>query len=148
MDEHKYEDIINLPHYKSKKHPKMSNFDRAAQFSPFAALTGHSETITETARFTESKKHLTDEQKDDISEKLKYIEEILDLCASIIITYYVPDEKKNGGAYICKVCSIKRINEVERTVLLNDGTSIFIDDIAAIDGDVFDNLSDGFRYEL
>ncbi len=142
MDEHKYDDIIDLPHYKSKKRPKMSNYDRAAQFSPFAALTGHSETITETARLTESRKYLTDEQKDDISEKLRYIGEVLDFCASIIITYYVPDEKKNGGEYICKVCSIKRINEADRTVSLNDGTSVFIDDIVAIDGTVFDNLFD------
>ena len=83
MDCDKYSDIINLPHYVSEKHPKMSNYDRAAQFSPFAALTGHGEAISETSRITEEKRDLCEEEKIIISEKLRYICEI-NIYASIL----------------------------------------------------------------
>lgn len=135
MDNHKYDDIIDLPHYQSKTRPKMSNYDRAAQFSPFAALTGHSAAIAETARLTERKRNLTDEEKNIISEKLHYIAEVCRFDTEIVFTYFVPDRSKQGGEYVTKVCRIEAVDEIERCVRLSSGERVGIDNIMAIEGE-------------
>lgn len=98
----KYNDIINLPHHVSSDRRQMSMIDRAAQFSPFAALTGHSEAIDEVARFTENAPYLDENTKDILNEKLQLIADSLINEPIVSITYFKPDSKKSGGAYIIK----------------------------------------------
>ena len=95
-----YSDIINLPHHQSKTRPHMTNYNRAAQFAPFAALTGHSEAIDETARLTDSKIELDEYEKEIIDRKLRIITENISTMPEITVCYFVPDEKKAGGAYV------------------------------------------------
>ena len=97
---HKYDDIINLPHHVSKKHPQMSLHDRAAQFSPFAALTGHKAAINETARLTDEKQILSEDVIAKLNEQLNLIKENIGTNPIVTITYFVPDDRKSGGAYI------------------------------------------------
>ena len=93
---HRYDDIINLPHHQSVKHPHMSMTERAAQFSPFAALTGYEAVIAETGRLTGERVELTDERKEEIDRTLN---ELLDLGRPAVITYFEPDDRKDGGQY-------------------------------------------------
>lgn len=138
----KYDDIIHLPHHISKKHPQMAITDRAAQFSPFAALTGHGAAITETARLTDEKIELDESTKIALSDRLQIILDRLMESPEIEITYFQPDTKKDGSAYITAVNTVKKIDEHERVVLMTDGTAIPIDEIIGIDGKVFDALWD------
>ena len=102
---HKYDDIINLPHPTSKKHPRMSLYARAAQFSPFAALTGHEAAIKETVRQTDAKQVLSEEVIAELNKRLYLIAETIGTQQMVEITYFVPDTKKDGGAYItCSGC--------------------------------------------
>lgn len=96
---HKYDDIINLPHYTSSKRPRMAMIDRAAQFSPFAALTGYDAAVKETARLTEDRVELDEYQKSALNDRLQIVQERLSDTPVISITYFVPDERKSGGAY-------------------------------------------------
>ena len=109
----KYEDIINLPHPVSKKHPRMSLYDRAAQFSPFAALTGHNAAIIETARLTEKKIRQSEDAISILNEKLHIITE--NLGAEVTITYFLPDDRKEGGAYVRHTGAVK--NGVRNCIL-------------------------------
>ena len=130
QDNHRYDDIINLPNPTSKKHPRMSLYDRAAQFSPFAALTGHEAAIKETARQTDEKLMLSDE----------VIAETIGTQQRVRITYFVPDKKKAGGAYItCSGC-VKKFDEYEHTVIMEDKTVIPIEQISDIDGEMFGDM--------
>lgn len=140
IDNYKYDDIINLPHHISKKHPRMSSHDRAAQFSPFAALTGHSESIAETARITDKKIELCDEEKSIISEKLRYISQMKDEMPVVRLEYFVPDERKDGGAYHIRECKVKKIDDFNKCVVLDDGKYILIENIVNLDGDIFNSL--------
>lgn len=130
--EHLYDDIINLPHHVSKSHPRMSIHDRAAQFSPFAALTGYDGAIKETARLTNKRMELDETWKNVLDEKLRIIHEQLSSQPEIEITYFQPDEKKNGGAYISAAGIVKKIDRYERTVIMQDGTRIPIEKIIEI----------------
>lgn len=137
---HKYDDIINLPHPTSKKHPRMSLYARTAQFSPFAALTGHEAAIKETARRTDEKLMLSDEVIAEINVKLNLIAETIGTQQRIRITYFVPDNKKAGGAYIsCSGC-VKKIDEYEHTVVMEDKTVIPIEQISDIEGEMFGDM--------
>lgn len=136
----KYEDIINLPRHVSKTRPRMSAIDRAAQFSPFAALTGYDTAVKETARLTDKRVELDEYMKDSLSHKLQIIEERLEEHPEITITYFQPDSKKSGGAYITAISAVKKIDQYE-TVLMNDGTMIPIDEIISIDGQMFENMA-------
>lgn len=127
-----YEDIINLPHHTSKSRPHMSVYDRAAQFSPFAALTGYDAAITETARLTDKRVELDEYSKADLNERLNLIQDHLDEQPEVSITYFQPDKKKTGGAYITATGHVKKIDEYERTVVMQDATKIPIDEIIAI----------------
>ena len=134
----KYDDLINLPHHQSKRRPHMSLYDRAAQFSPFAALTGYDDVVKETARLTDKKTELSEETKSELSAKLTLLQEKIKDDPSVLITYFVPDKKKSGGTYRTLAGIVKRIDEIERFVVMKDGTKIPIDDISAIAGDLWD----------
>ena len=106
---HKYDDIIHLPHHVSTKHPQMALSDRAAQFSPFAALTGHEDSIRETARRTEAFLELDEDKKEQLDEKMHVLQEYFSEKPEIMVTYFVPDEKKAGGAYVTHRGRIRKI---------------------------------------
>lgn len=135
-----YDDIMNLPHHVSATRPHMSAIDRAAQFSPFAALTGYGDAIKETARLTGEKVELDEYMKDVLSVRLQIIADQLKEHPEIAITYFQPDEKKNGGAYVTVIGSVKKIDEYERVVVMIDGTRVPIDEIASIDGEIFETM--------
>ena len=127
----KYDDIINLPHHRSKTRPHMSNHDRAAQFAPFAALTGYEDAVSETARLTDKKIELDEDSKQMINEKLIYIQENIDKKPAASITYFIPDKKKTGGKYVKLTGCVNKINDFEKTILLSE-TQIAFDDILDI----------------
>lgn len=135
-----YDDIINLPHHVSVTRPHMTVIDRAAQFSPFAALTGYAAAIKETARLTDDRVELDEYIKGALSEKLQLLAERIKEYPEIIITYFQPDVKKNGGSYVTANSTAKKIDEYKRMVVMSDGTAIPIDDIISIDGQIFETI--------
>ena len=137
---HKYDDIINLPHHVSKKHSQMSLHDRAAQFSPFAALTGHKAAINETARLTDEKQILSEDVIAKLNEQLNLIKENISTNPIVTITYFVPDDRKSGGAYISNTGVVKKINEYNHTVVLTDKTVIPIEQISEMQSDIFSEI--------
>ena len=138
-----YDDILLLPHHVSEKHPPMSRLDRAAQFSPFAALTGYEAAVKETARLTDRRIELDESEKGAIDQRLTLVQERLPVPTEVTITYFVPDKKKTGGAYVSVSGIVKTIDNLERMVILRDGTSIPIDDILHINGKLFDGIEAG-----
>lgn len=136
----KYDDIIHLPHHVSKTHPHMAAIDRAAQFSPFAALTGHSAAVKETARLTDARVELDENMKHVLSNRLQIIADQLDEQPEIEVIYFQPDTRKNGGAYVAAAGTVKKIDEHERVVFMTDGTVIPIDEIVSIDGKIFETV--------
>lgn len=135
-----YDDIINLPHHQSATHPHMSAYDRAAQFSPFAALTGYEDAVAETARLTDKNVELDEYGKADLNERLNMIQETFGEQPEVSITYFLPDKKKSGGAYVTVTGGVKKIDEYEHIVVMLDATKIPIDDIAKINGEIFCSL--------
>lgn len=129
----RYDDIIQLPHHQSTKRAHMSLHDRAAQFAPFAALTGHDAAIEETARLTEDEITLDDNAIADINEKLYEISQHLSEKWRVSITYFRPDEKKKGGKYLTDVGTIHKIKEAERLILMDSGMQIKMEQIIRIE---------------
>lgn len=132
-----YSDIINLPHHVSATRPQMSMIDRAAQFSPFAALTGYDAAIKETGRLTDEKVEMDEDTKAALDIKQAYLKEMIDEQPEITVTYFLPDTKKFGGAYVTVTGNLKRFDEYERLLILTDGKKIPMDDIADIDSELF-----------
>lgn len=139
-----YSDIIHLQHHVSMVRPHMAVFDRAAQFSPFAALAGHDAAIKETARRTDEKVELDEYVKDALQDRLQFIANRMKEYPEIAVTYFQPDGKKNGGAYVTAVNTVKKIDDYERVVVMSDGTTVPIDDIISIDGQIFETVCDGY----
>lgn len=131
-----YDDIINLLHHTSTSRPHMSAHDRAAQFSPFAALTGYDAAITETGRLTDKRVELDEYRKADLNERLCKIQDQMDEQPEVSITYFQPDKKKSGGAYITVTGCVKKIDAYERTVVMQDDTNIPIDGIFEIEDEI------------
>lgn len=127
-----YEDIINLPHPTSTKHPRMSMINRAAQFSPFAAISGYDAAIQETARLTDQRILLDDHTKAALDEKLRLLVEAINEQPEAAITYFLSDKKKTGGEYITIAGRVKRIDNIEREIVMTDRQIIPIDDILNI----------------
>ena len=125
-----YDDIIHLPHPTSARHPRMSMIDRAAQFSPFAALVGHGAAIEETARLTDRKIELAEEEKALLDEKLRLL---LETGGVGVFTWFLPDERKDGGAYVTTEGAVKKIDPLEGRVVLANGSVIPIEDILEIE---------------
>lgn len=129
-----YEDIIDLPHHISATRRHMAPIDRAAQFSSFAALSGHDAVIRETARVTCARKELDENEQEILNRKLQQALR-QDEPPMLTITYFVPDKRKPGGAYVQITGKIRRVDEIARTVILTDKTTIPLDEIAAIEGE-------------
>ena len=137
---HKYDDIIALPHHVSKRHPQMPALNRAAQFSPFAALSGHGDAIRETARLTDSFVELDEGRKEQIDGQLWLIRDNLDSQPEIEATYFQPDEQKHGGVYVTKSGRVKKIDEYSRRIIFTDGETIPIERLFSIHGELFGNM--------
>ena len=135
-----YDEIINLPHHESTKHPRMSALNRAAQFSPFAALTGHDAAINETARLTDKRLELDEDKKEELDAQLQIIREHISLKPETAITYFVPDSKKEGGSYLQVIGAVKKLDDIEHKILMQNGTIIPINDIYEIESSIFNNI--------
>ena len=132
MMEGKYDDIIGLEYKGPKRHPRMSIHERAAQFAPFAALTGYDDVIAETGRLTGSKIELDEEQRASLNAVLQTIRGRLLERPEVLLTYFRPDSRKAGGTYLRIKGHIRNIDEASRLVVLADGPSIPIDDLFSI----------------
>ena len=119
-----YDDIINLPRHVSDKHPHMSIHDRAAQFAPFAALTGHSEAVSETARYVDEKIDLGEDAIKEIQDALNYIQERISQSPQVTITYFIADDRKQGGRYVTETTTVKAINDLDQLIYLDNGVQI------------------------
>jgi len=118
----------------------MSEIDRAAQFSPFAALTGYEAAVQEAGRLTDSKLDISEDIKTFLNEKMQMIVDNIDSEPVISITHFVPDKKKAGGAYVTTTGIVKEISEYEHAIILTDRTTIPIEQIIEIDGELFRNF--------
>lgn len=126
----RYEDIINLPHHQSDKRPHMSNYERAAQFSPFAALTGFDDEINEAARLTDCRPQLTEDQLNSLDEA---IQRISDLDKPLIaVTFFVPDVNKSGGSYRVYTGNLRFLDLGEGKLKFTDDTAIPLDDVVDV----------------
>lgn len=133
MKQTQYDDIINLPHHVSANRQRMSLYDRAAQFSPFAALKGYEEEIEEAARYTDEKLQADGARAEEINEKLLLLNEQASERPNLRLTYFVADEKKSGGKYLSVQSRVKKIDVYNRKLLLQNGTVVPFDDIWGID---------------
>ena len=129
----KYDDIIDLPHHVSATRPHMPMIDRAAQFMPFRALTGYEGAVRETARLTDEKIELTEDEKALLDMRLQELADGISSCPTITLTYFQPDKKKAGGAYVTVTGQLKKIDDYEGTLILVSGERIQIEDILEID---------------
>ena len=137
MSKFEYDDILNMPYPNPEIEKDFPDeILRAAQFAPFAALTGHDEAIEEAARLTDSKVELDEYQKAELNDKIQFINNS-DTDEEVSITYFVPDKRKSGGAYITKRGIVVKVREYEKDVVMDDGIEIPIDDIFAIEGNHF-----------
>ena len=136
----KYDKIMGLPHHVSKTRPQMPMSDRAAQFAPFAALTGYDAAIKETGRLTVERIELDVEALSALDMKYQLLMEALDEAPEVTITYFQPDERKAGGKYVSAVGAVKKIDDFERRITMRDGTRIPTDDVLSIDGELFSSL--------
>ena len=133
----KYDKIINLPHHVSSTRPHMSMIDRAAQFSHFAALTGYDAAVKETARLTEQKIELDEYEKVALDQRILLLQDHLKEHPEVTITYFVPDERKDGGKYVSITGAVKKIDTYEKQIVLMDKSKIPIENILNMDGEVF-----------
>lgn len=135
-----YDDIINLPHHVSATRPQMSMIDRAAQFSPFAALTGYDAAIKETGRLTDEKIELDEESLNILNMKFQILVDSLADEPEVTFTYFKPDERKSGGSYVGLTGTVKKVDDFERLIVTQNGTKIPMDDILNIEGKIFASL--------
>ena len=133
----RYDDIINLPHPEPTTRPRMAMENRAAQFSPFAALTGYDDATREEARLVDIKQELSEDMKDMLDAKLAIIEQHIKEVPSVAVTYFLPDTKKAGGRYVTVSGKVKKLDGVESVIHMTDGTKIPIGDVRMIEGDLF-----------
>lgn len=136
----KYDDMIDLPHPTSNKHPRMSIQDRAAIFSPFAALSGHGAAIAETARLTDQRMELDEDTKAELDQRQAVLLEHIEEQPEITVTWFQPDERKDGGAYLTATGRLKKIDEVERILSLQDGTAIPLEDVVGLESGCLQGL--------
>ena len=136
----KYDDIINLPHHVSKKHPQMSLEARSAQFAPFAAVAGVEDDIMEAERVTEERIGISEDEREILNIKLNILIENTTKNPLILITYFIPDNKKSGGRYKAIKDNIKTVDEYKKEIVLENDTRIPICEIVDIRGEIFRNL--------
>ncbi len=133
MNTHKYDDIIRLPRHISPRRSPMSLYDRAAQFAPFAALTGYDEVIAETGRLTDSQILLDEGAKELLDEKLRLLRLLLPQRPLVTFCYFQPDRCKEGGAYLTIQGHVKKIDPIDRCLVLEEGDALKVDGIYAMD---------------
>lgn len=131
-NEHRYDDIINLPHHVSATRPQMPMHDRAAQFSSFAALTGYDDAVEETARLTDEQYELSEDARNRLDEQLQMIADKINEKPEVEVTYFVPDELKEGGKYVSVKGLVRIIDEYARELIFVDGKRILLDSIFTI----------------
>ena len=136
----KYDEIMGLPHHVSKTRSQMPMSDRAAQFAPFAALTGYDDAVKETGRLTDDKIELEENSLNELNAKIQLLRESLADVPEITFTYFKPDERKAGGAYLTITGTVKKLDDYERQNVLHDGTKLPMDDVLEINGDVFEMI--------
>lgn len=129
----KYDDVLNMPHHVSSTRPHMSMHDRAAQFSPFAALTGYDDTVKETARLTDEKLELTADRINELNQKIAFLNEHAEERPEITVEYFIPDEKKSGGKYVTLSGKFRRIDEYNQNMVFVSGEEIPLNDIFEIE---------------
>ena len=134
---HRYDDIISLPHPVSRTHPQMSLWDREAQFAPFAALTGHGAAIRETARLTEDFAQPDGDSRESLDGKLSVLLEHLGEGPQVTVTFFQPDERKAGGAYVSVSGRVRKVDTWKRELVLADGTAVPMEYVIEMEGDVF-----------
>lgn len=139
-NDHKYDAIINLPHHTSTKHPRMSMLNRAAQFSPFAALTGYDAAIKETGRLTNRKIELSEDARIALDRKQQVLLDHISDHPEVSVTYFVPDGRKAGGTYVTVTGNVKKLDTYQRFLVLVDGTKIPLDDILDMESELFRDL--------
>ena len=139
-EQHRYDDIIHLPHHVSPTRPHMSMIDRAAQFSPFAALSGYDDAVKETARLTDNLVELSDDSRAVLDMKQQILVDAIADHPEISVTYFVQDKKKAGGAYVTTTGKVKRIDEYERVLILMDGTRVPLNDILELVSELFQSI--------
>ena len=137
---HQYDDIIDLPHHVSATRPRMSMIDRAAQFSPFAALTGYDAAIKETGRLTDERIELSEESRAVLDRKQQLLLDNLADHPDVSVTYFLPDKRKAGGAYVTVTGRVKKVDDYQRLLLLSDGTKIPLDEILDMESELFRSL--------
>ncbi len=137
MTDLNYDDIIDLPHHVSQKHTPMNREDRAAQFAPFAALTGHSAAVREEARLTEQKIELTEEWIDELNRKMAYLRQRLGEEPTVSITYFSADSRKAGGAYMTISGEVKYLDDIDGVLVLADKRRIPLRDILTMESEIF-----------
>ena len=131
----KYDDIIHLPHHVSQTHPQMPMHDRAAQFSPFAALTGYGAVIRETGRLTETRPGLDEDARDELNRRLTLLATLLERRPMVTLTYFQPDARKEGGACLTITGIVRKIDEYRRMLIMENGRQIPIHDLLFLDGE-------------
>ena len=141
-DPHRNDDIIDLPHPLFQTHPPMTAENRAAQFLPFAALTGYDAAIQETARLTDQRIELDEDEKLLLSGKLLLVQDHIKSRPQVKITCFVPDGRKEGGAYAVVAGRIKKVDAIERQIIMTDGRCIPIDEVCAVDGELFRGMEE------
>lgn len=132
-----YEDIINLPHHVSAGHPRMPLPARAAQFVPFAALTGHEDAIRETGRLTEDFREPEEDSRELLDNRLRLLQENLSGCPEVEVTYFQPDSRKSGGAYVTVRGRVKKIDVHSCRMVFMDRTTLELEKIRSIEGELF-----------
>lgn len=137
---HQYDDIIGLPHHVSSTRPQMPMLDRAAQFSPFAALTGYETAIQETGRLTDQRIELTEDSCAALDRKQQVLIDNLADHPEVSVTYFVPDERKSGGAYVTVTGRVKKVDDYQRFLVLTDGTKIPLGEILDMESELFRSL--------
>ena len=135
-----YDDIIDLPHPTSTKHPRMPVADRAAQFSPFAALTGYEAAVQETARLTDERIELNEDELAALDEKLRTVLAWNGEAPLVSITYFQADDRKAGGSYNTAQGYIRKLDELRRVIVMQDGSKIPVDDVLEISSKIFDTM--------
>ena len=135
-----YREIIDLPHHVSPTRPQMPMSDRAAQFAPFAALTGYDSAIKETGRLTDERIELDEEALTALNMRYQFLMDALNEEPKVEITYFKPDERKAGGEYVSVIGAVKKVDDFERLITMQDGTKIPMDDVLSIDGELFSSL--------
>ena len=139
----KYDEIMGLPHHVSKTRPQMPMSDRAAQFAPFAALTGYDSAIKETGRLINERIELDEDALTALNVKYQFLMDALDEEPEIKITYFKPDERKAGGEYVSAIGAVKKVDDFERLITMQDGTRIPMDDVYDMSISVITNENEG-----